>query len=66
MDGLAFIQLELARSQAEENKQEVISEEPTKHTKSDSCIGASWNEAGWDEIFECIDSKDKTGKEIDP
>lgn len=67
MDGLAFIQLELARSQAEEDKQEVISEEPTKQTKPDADIGASWNEAGWNEIFESIKTgeKEETEEESD-
>jgi hypothetical protein len=46
MDSLAYLHLELAREESEDNQD------------SDSNnIGASWDEKAWDEIFDSLDEE---------
>jgi hypothetical protein len=52
MDSLAYLHLELARI------------EPLGEQNTDSNnVGASWDKAGWNEIFDSIDEEDKEEQE---
>ena len=52
METLAYLHLELARQESDNNQD-----------SNNNNIGASWDEAGWNEIFDSIDASEEEEEE---